>query len=148
MFSHHNIGGQIKFGSDIGSWSTSNTGFIGVTNGSVTISVSGQRPLLIGLISQNDATYPSAMVSIESTSSSTNGSGIFELRESSTVIYGCQIQDYGNTSDFLNMRVGPSAVWHIHMPTAGTHTYQLYGRCTATSMLLRVWYCKMFALEL
>ncbi|NIO44978.1 MAG: hypothetical protein GTN36_05505 [Candidatus Aenigmarchaeota archaeon] len=118
-----------------GSFSTTSTSFVDITNLSVTITTSG-RPVIIGLKSFD--TNESRVVC----NGSTSPSGTIQLLQDSTTI-----GTYRYGSDATEV-LQPANIYHIDEPTAGTYTYKFQAKISTGGTTFSVLNYKMFAYEL
>lgn len=132
------LGQQIS--SSSGSFSTTSTSYVDVTNLSVSITTTG-RPVFIGIIADTTAAY----LGSSNTSGGTNGSSFKIVRGSTDIMISSLRSD--NSSATSISRVPPSSVWHIDTPSSGTYTYKV--QCISNSgVSTSAINCKLIAYEL
>lgn len=136
------LGQQIS--SSSGTFSTTSTSLVDVTNLTVTITTAG-RPVWLGLIS--DGSGNTAQL-VANAASDTAVGGSFEFFRDSTSISRTTMNTTNAASSTLMQITLPcSSLWHIDVPSSGTYTYKLQASAT-TGDTLTVQRCKLVAYEL
>lgn len=111
---------------------------------SVTITVSGKRPVYVGL---RAGPGPSTG-RIITNPSSTNGSAVlfYILRQSQVISI---IEPYvGVTAQAPVAQFPPSSIWYLDVPQAGTHTYELSWAVSAINMAADLQNAELVAIEI
>mgnify|MGYP000045784061 FL=1 len=123
------LGHQIS--SSSGSFSTTSTSQVDVTNLSVTITTSG-RPVAVGLIS-------GSQIGTNYVGPSGSNGGLVYIKRDSTDI---------SRNDFdPNTRVAPGVIFMLDTPSAGTYVYKVQAVSSASTSMY-VSHCKLYAYEL
>lgn len=109
-----------------------------VTNLSCEITVSGNRPVFVGLVPSAAASGDGSGLEIYSTSN--NAQAKIRLKRGSTVIYPSILKLYSSISfSQYGVRVPVTTVWTFDFPSKGTYTYSFETRLdisnTTTSVL-------------
>jgi hypothetical protein len=116
----------VAISTSCGTFSTSSTSLVDVTNLSVTITTSG-RPVFVGLISDGTGSSTSAShLRIVDPGSQTHTLGYFALLRDSTQIAYTDIQtQVQSVSTTLALHLPPSSVFAVDAVAAGTYTYKM-----------------------
>lgn len=143
----------VAISSDCGTFTTTSTSFVSITNLSVTITTSG-RPVKLGLISGGTAVLDGIFSSnYVDAGAYTNVSErfTFKWRRSTTDIAVVNI-DNVQDSLVLPANVGrsypASSMIHLDTPAAGTYTYDLQVKVNTSSNQFTMIDCKLYAYEL
>ena len=131
-----------QISSSSGSFTTTSTSYVDVTNLSVTITTSG-RPVMIGM-TMDGSTSPTSSLRAYNTSTGSIANGSIKFVRDSTDIGALSLVANG-----VNASVGCSSVgaMMIDHPAAGTYTYKLQG-ITVSPATLEVTHWKLFAYEI
>ena len=141
------VGQQIS--SSSGSYTTTSTSYVDITNLSVSITTSG-RPVMLFLQPASDTS--DSYLGCKNTGGSDTGEagpGNFKIVRDSTDIAMFRISG-GLDSDAVNSRsvnIPPGCVLYIDAPAAGTYTYKVQGK-VASGKTLEVEQVKLVAYEL
>lgn len=120
------VGQQIA-SSDSGTFNSTNTSYIDVTNATVTITTTG-RPVFIFCQSSGSLSY----IGVSSTTVNNTPDGSFKIVRDSTDI--AEIRYLGAASSFTtNFLLPPGAIMHLDTPSAGTYTYKLQAKSSAST---------------
>jgi hypothetical protein len=138
------LGQQISASS--GSFSSSSTSVIDVTNLSVTITTTG-RPVFIGLI--QDGGGSSAYLLTKRDSEATAAT-LFILRGATTISDQQLKVDNNLSGGYSYLQIPSSSLFTIDTPTSGTYTYKVRGRVdiSGSTPLFGVYNSKLIAYEL
>jgi hypothetical protein len=142
--------GGIALSSSCGTFSTSSTSVVNVTNLSVTLVTSG-RPVFVGLINDGNGTNPD-FVQIASTSGILNGESSVLFLNGSTVISKSNLQDVGaSNAGTLSNGIPASAFSMIDLTvngSPGTYTYKVQAIVAAANQSISIQYATLIAYEL
>lgn len=132
------VGQQIS--SSSGSFQTTSTSYVDVTNLTVTITTTG-RPvmLMVAPADTSDDAY------IGTTKASNQSISDFQIVRDSTVVsrYAMRVAATGATS--VNLNLPPSAIMYLDTPAAGTYTYKVQAKADGR---VDAYLCKLVAYEL
>lgn len=137
------VGQQIS--SSVGSFSTTSTSFVDVTNLTVTLTTTG-RPVALGLISDGNGTDPSFIQGVTS-SAGRAAQAFVQILEGSTSI-ALSVLNSDTSSSAEQISAPPGVIYHLYVPAAGTYTYKVQmksGDALVTSTIER---CKLFAYQI
>jgi hypothetical protein len=133
----------VAISSSSGSFDTSSTSYIDVTNLSVTITTTG-RPVKIFL--QSGSSVSTARIG--TSASSTACSSEFKIVRDSTDIAEYQIRALAGGATSVASDTPPGSIVFVDTPAAGTYTYKLQARSPSSSTNTAVYHCKLVAYEL
>lgn len=141
------IKGAIKSSSS-GTWFTSSTAYVDVTNLSITFKATG-RPVWVGLVGIQDTSGITVKNVDTSSATVSQADGNVQLIRDATVIGASQIQisaDESSTGS-VSCTLPPSTLWTIDAPAAGTVTYKLQAKIK-TGDDISVFHTKLVVVEL
>lgn len=130
-----------QISSSTGSFTTTSTSFVDVTNATVTITTSG-RPVLVFLQSDGSGNYgyigkPGVINDIRAG---------FRLVRDATEI--AQFQAHvDNSAESPGLSFPPGSVHHLDTPAAGTYTYKLQSKTSDAGQAAATAYVKLVAIE-
>jgi len=127
--------------SDSGTFTTSSTSFVDVTNLSISITTTG-RPVLLML-----AATTSSYLRVANTSGDTGVAEMKFVRDSTDVI-NSSFQIQVNSAAAVDLRIPASSLMHIDQPGAGTYTYKVQARVTSASYVFGANDVNLMAVEL
>lgn len=134
-----------QLSSSSGSYSlTGTTSITDVTNLSVSITTTG-RPVFVGLISDGTGVQSTIVYSDTQVQLSPE---LYFYRGATNISTQSFAQRVGGSSVYSFTGVPVSAVSHIDIPSAGTHTYKFSVRSTASTAIMEVLNAKLIAYEL
>lgn len=129
---------------DSGSFSTTSTSAVDVTNLTVTITTSG-RPVMIGLMGTTSTGYISV-----NTSTQNFASGVIEVVRDTTTISSTFLRSVADPASTPQVRldVPCGSIMALDAVSAGTYTYKIQAYTPFSSTTLAVVECLLFAYEL
>lgn len=137
------LGQQIS--SSSGTFSTTSSSFVDVTNLSVTITTTG-RPVVVALIS-DDSTADS-YIEVLRTGTVTQYTGKLKiLRDATTINQTAFLGTYASSAT-LASSWPVSSINHVDVPSAGTYTYKVQAIASTTNTTVGVFRSKLIAYEL
>ena len=142
--------GGLAVSASSGSFSTTSTTYVNVTNLSVTITTSG-RPVSVGLVDDGTLSGGGGGVTITNSSPSSAGSGSILRNGTTFVAFPLFLTAYPlTTSPSTVLALPGSAISTLDFVTAGTYTYIFQakaGTSPTTGTNVNVYYVKLFAYE-
>jgi hypothetical protein len=135
--------GGVATSTTSGSFSTTSTTFVDVTNLSATLTTSG-RPVYVGLIP--DGTTAVSVLSA-SIGSGTSIAGVFKIFRGATLVAQTEI-GAGGASGALAVYEPVGSLWAVDFPAAGTYTYKLQAESSSASVTTSVSNAKLIAYEI
>lgn len=138
------LGQQVSNSS--GSYTTTSTSLVDVTNLTVTITTTG-RPVFIGLVA--DGTANDSYLGVNGAGASDVWQGFFYILEGATNICRFAMSFQAETASAANnsVNVPLSSLFHIYVPSAGTYTYKVQAKVIAGTVA-NIAFSKLIAYEL
>lgn len=133
--------------SSTGSFSTTSSSYVDVTNASVSVTVTG-RPVVIAFVSDGSGSESY----IQATSSNSGNSAAnctMKLLEGSTEVatYSLKSAPYAAIPSAYSMWP-PGSIYHFYIPSAGTYTIKAQVKANSAESSCQVAYSKLIAYEL
>lgn len=135
--------------SSCGTYSNSTTTRSDVTNLSQSITVCGQRPILVALVSDGSANQGYVGVYNDTYAVSASAGGELVLLRGANYVSQPIITFNQKTSSDIDVyeKFSPARYLFWDFPSAGTYTYKLQGAANNTGNKFEVKYCKMLVME-
>jgi len=135
------LGQQIS--SSSGTFTTTSSSYVDVTNLSVTITTTG-RPVVLAFVADGSSDCIIGMRN----SSSAVATGALKIKDASGDISSYVLSSGISASSSTTMGWPCSMIHHIFVPSAGSHTYTVQAKITSGSTSVRVENTKLVAYEL